>query len=48
MRSLRFASGLFFGLLAAVSVSQADESSAAQTQVQVEVVEPQDIPILLE
>ncbi|SDT91533.1 membrane fusion protein, multidrug efflux system [Pseudomonas pohangensis] len=48
MRCLRFASGLFFGLLAAVSVSQADESSAAQTQVQVEVVEPQDIPILLE
>ena len=48
MRSWRFASGLFFGLLAAVSVSQADESSAAQTQVQVEVVEPQDIPILLE
>lgn len=48
MRSLRIASGLFFGLLAAVSVSQADESSAAQTQVQVEVVEPQDIPILLE
>ena len=49
MRTLSFfLLGLSSSLFFAVSVSQADESSSEEKHVQVEVIKPQDIPILLE